>query len=318
MNFNQWLGHAAKQDVAKVTYCCGDQNTLIELVLEDIKSILNVPVTDYFTVDAEKDEEFWEVASQYPLYSSSNRLTVVRNAHAIKNWEELEEWIKHSRNNPRNYILFISNLSDAPSLYLKGKRVSYADHIELIRKKGNFIRCSKPNDEDLISWIKTCNLTDNSAQFLVDRTSSDVAAIYEVLQKVGVWDGSPSPKALSLLCQEQAQDSMADYLILRDKRSAYIALQNMSDEDKLKVITRLDHRLDMMLELGSCVRRRMYDGDIAASTGIKIFLVKKFKHVVKDYDEKKIKYCRQILTMLDGAIKDGAKTGTMESLIALW
>jgi hypothetical protein len=62
----------------------------------------------------------------------------------------------------------------------------------------------------------------------------------------------------------------------------------------------------------------MYVGDIAATTGIKIYLVKRFMPVVKDYDDSKIRYCRQILTMIDGVHRDGAKVGIWETLITLW
>lgn len=318
MNFNQWRNYAAKNDVSKITYCCGDQPVLVELVAHDIKNILQVPVTDYVSVDASQSADFWELASQYPLNPESNRLTVVQNADRIDSWSNIADWLSNSRNNPKNYLLFLSNQSDAPGVYVKGKKVSYAEHIDLIRTKGKFIKCSMPNDEDLVKWAREYGLTQASAEFLMERTSGDTALMYDVLQKVHVWNGSPSPKALSLLCDEQALDSFADYLILRDKANAFLALKSMSDEDKSKIISRLDYRLDTVMQVGRCLRRRMYDNDIAANTGIKLFLIKRVKPVAKDYDEKKIKYCRQLLAMIDGAVRDGAKVGTWETLITLW
>jgi DNA polymerase III delta subunit len=319
VNFNQWRNYAAKDDVSKITYCCGDQDALVELVIEDIKNILQVPVTDYTTVDANYSNElFWEYASQYPLDPKANRLTVVRNAEKISSWTSLSEWLANSRNNPKNYIVFVSNQPDASCVYSKGKRISYADHIELIRNKGKFIKCSQPNDEDLIKWSKSYGLSDRSAEFLVERTSGDTSAMLDVLRKVHVWNGSPSPKALAMLCDEQALDSFADYLILRDKTNAFLALKTMSDDEKARVVSRLDYRLDSLMEIGRCVRRRMYDPDISANTGIKVYLVKRLRPVVKDYDDRKIKYCRQLLAMVDGAIRDGVKTGPMEALISLW
>jgi len=318
MNFNQWKGYADKSAVSKVTYCCGDQPALIEIVLDDIKNILQVPVTDYIDIDAKTDGSMWEAASQYPLDPDANRLVVVRNSEYIQDWSGLEEWLKQSRNNPNNYLLFLSYSSDAPANYIKGKRVNYQGHIELIRTKGKFIKCSQPNDEDLVKWCKSFGLSEVSASYLTERTSGDTSVILNVLRKVHVWNGSPSPKALELLCQEQALDSFADYLILRDKKAASTALLTMSDEDKGKIISRLDHRLDVVMEIGYCVRKRMYAGDIAASTGIKIFLVKRFMNISKEYDNKKIKYCRQLLAMIDGVVRDGVKVGAWETLITLW
>lgn len=318
MNFNQWRNHAAKSAVSKVTYVCGDQSTLVELVLDDIKSILNVPVTDYIVADAGQSEHIWELASQYPLDPNANRLLVVRHADRINSWDQLADWLAQGRSNPKNFIIFISELSDAPAIFSKGKKVSYADHIELIRTKGKFIKCSQPNEEDLNSWCQSYGLTPQTADFIIQRTSGDVAAILSVLQKVHIWSGAPSAKALQLFCDEQQLDSLADYLILMNKNSAFLALKDLSEDDYVKVISRLDSRLDMMVDLHRCLARRMYDADITTATAIKIFLVKKFKAVAREYDSKKIKHCRQLITMIDGQVRAGVRTGAMECLISLW
>ncbi len=318
MNFNQWKGYAAKKEVGRVTYLCGDQTALIELVIDDIKEILQVPTTDFVAVDASQDDSMWESASQYPLDPNANRLVLVRNAECVRNWDILSDWLAQSRANPKNFLVFVSSQDDAPSIFAKGKRVSYESHIELIRSKGKLVRCSVPNDEDLVKWSQSYGLSKASAEFLVERTSGDTASMLDILRKVHVWNGSPSPKALSLLCDEQALDSFVDYLVLRDKSSAILSLSSMSEEERGRIITRLDKRLDMLMDIGTLVRRRMYAGDIAATTGIKVYLVKRFMPVVKDYDNNKIRYCRQLLTMIDGAVRDGVKTGAWETLVTLW
>jgi DNA polymerase III delta subunit len=318
VNFNQWRNYAAKNDVAKITYVCGDQSALIELVLDDIKNILQVPVTDYVIVDASSSSNIWELASQYPLDPNSNRLVIVRQAEKVTSWNELSEWLAHSRSNPKNFIVFCSNQSDAQAIFAKGKRVSYAEHIELIRAKGKFIRCSQPNEDDLVKWCQSYNLTEASAEYLIQRTSGDTSAMLSVLKKVKIWKGSPNAKAIELLCQEQALESLADYIILGEKRTAFTALKSIQTTEYAKVISRLDSRLDYMADIHRCQLRRMYDVDIASTTGIKIFLIKKFKSVAKEYDYKKVKYRRQLITVMDSAISDGATTGVMESLITLW
>jgi DNA polymerase III delta subunit len=316
MNFTQWQGYVKKQDVSKITYVCGEQSTLVEIVIDNIKSILDVSVTDFVEVNYEAD--VWELASKYSVNPDINRLTVVRNAEKFTDWEGLIEWLANSRNNPKNYLLFVSELSDAPGIFSKGKKVSYEDYIEVIRTKGKLIKCSTPNEDDLLKWVESYGLTKQSANFLIDRTSGDISSLHEILKKVHIWNGSPNAQALKLLCDEQVTDSFVDYLILRDKSSAYLALQNMSEEEKTKAITQLEYRLDFLLEIGSYVRRRVYDVDIASATGFKIYLIKKFKGIVKEYTNTKIKYCRQILAMIDQANRDGAKIGTMEALITLW
>lgn len=316
MNFTQWKAHASKKAVSKVTYICGDQPVLRELVIQDIKTILDVPVTDYLNVDY--TDPFWELASQYPLDLSANRLVVVRNAEKITDWQTLAVWLSFSRINPNNYLVFVSEQSDGPTFFAKGKKAGYLEHIELIRSKGKFIKCSQPNDEDLISWAQSFGLSNSVAMYLVERVSGDTALMHSVLKKIHIWNGSPNIRVIDLLCEEQALDSFVDYLILNQKATAYLAIQSMEPSDRDKIISKLDYRLDMLMEISRLARRRMYAGDIAAQTGIKVYLVKRFLPVVKDYDERKIKYCRQIISLVDGALRNGAKVGVWETLITLW
>jgi len=318
VNFNQWKTFVAKGNVPKITYCCGDQSVLVESVVEDIKTTLQVPDTDLIELDARTTNSVWDKASQFPLNPDANRLIVVRNSESVSNWTELSKWLTQTKNNTANYIVFVSHQSDAPAIVVKGKRTSYQEHIEIIRTKGKFVRCSQPNDEDLVNWGKSYGLTKAVAEHLVERTSGDTRAMLDVLKKVHVWQGSPSEKAVDLLCEEQALDDFSDYLVLRQKNLAMLSLQSMSDEDKSKIISRLDYKLDTIMEINRCVRKRMYSTDIAATTGIKIFLVKKFIPVSKEYDEPKIKYCRKLLAMIDSSLNSGAKVGVWEVLISLW
>lgn len=316
MNFNQWKGHAQKKDVSRVTYVCGDEYTLIELVLADIKNILNVPVTDFIEVDY--SAKFWDLICQVPLDPEVNRLVIVRKAELIQDWEPLYEWYSISRANPKNFLVFVSQQPDGPATFNKGKKISYFDHIEFIRTKGKFIKCSQPNEADLVSWAKSFGLSEESAQYLVQRTSLNVDSMHNVLKKIHIWNGSPNSKALSLLCDELALESFTDYLMLRNKATAYTALSSMTDAEKFYIPVKLDRQLDTIIQISNYVKRRVYAQDIAAATGIKIYTIKKLSPLVKDYDIKRIQYCRQLLTMVDSVARQGARAGVWETLISLW
>lgn len=316
MNFNQWKGHASKGSVSKATYCCGEEYTLVELVIEDIRTLLQVPVTDYVEMDA--GDAFWESASTYPLARDANRLTVVRNAHNITDWTSLPYWISQSRYNPHNYLLFVSDKADGPSVFENGKRLRYQEHIDIIRTKGKFIKCSTPNEDDLTSWCMTFGLSNNSAKYLIERTAGNIELLFNVLKKVHVWPGSPSTNALDLLVQKQPSDTFVDSLLLKDKQTALLALQDMSDDDKVRSIARLESRLDMLFDIGKLTRKRVWPGEIAAQTKINIFLVKKFSVISKDYDFHRVQYCRRILALLDEPLKNSNSTGAWEALVTLW
>lgn len=316
MNFNQWRKYAKKKDVSKITYICGDQPTLIELTLGDIKNILQVSAADYIELDPSSN--FWESASSYPIDPNANRLTIVRHAETITRWRGLAEWVNNTKANPKNYLVFVSAESDAPSVFDKGKRTGYATHIELIRNKGKFIRCSQPNNDDLVSWAMEYGLSNASAEFLVARTAGDVTSMYNVLRKVHIWGASPAPQAIKLLCDESALESLADCIILGDKKQALLALQQLDNIEYTKVLSRLDLCLDYITDINRCLARRMYDVDIASTTGIKIFIVKKYKHAAPKYDFNRIKQCRQLLAVIDSAVRNGNEIGTMEAVISLW
>src|SRR3954466_16290932 len=118
MNFNQWKNYADKKDVSRITYVCGDQFALVELVVDDIKNILQVPDTDLINVDA--DPRVWQLASQYSLDLLSYRLIVVRSAEKLADWEDLSGWLAQSSSNPKNYIVFVSYLTYEPGNFNYG------------------------------------------------------------------------------------------------------------------------------------------------------------------------------------------------------
>lgn len=316
MNFNQWQGHLRKGNIAKVTYCCGDETILSFQLLQQLKDALRVPATDY--IEASPYDNFWQLASMYPLDPEASRLIVVKDAEKIIDWSPLSEWLSLSREVPKNYLIFLSEASDAPSIFAKGKRISYAEYIEIIRAKGHFVRCSSPKDEDLVSLSRSYGLTQTAAECLVERTSGDIESILQVLKKVHIWNGSPNAKVITLLCQELALDPISDYLMIKDKVNARLALATLSEDEKLSIIPKLEWQLDAISQISKYVRKRMFAGDISATTGIKVYTVKRLMPLVKDYDMKRIKYCRQLLTLVDSAVRSGATTGPWEVLISLW
>jgi len=316
VNFNQWKTHAEKSSVAKVTYCCGDQTALVEIVVDDIRRILDVPATDYVEVSGSSEELIWDALAAYPLDPSANRLILVRDCDQISDWTLFFDWFSASRGKSSTYLLLVSYASDAPCTYVKGKKSGYVEHIEFIKSKGKLIKCSQPNEEDLLSWAQSYGLSQASAQHLIHRVAGDTSSMLDVFRKVHLWRGSPNTKVIDLLCEDKPLDSFVDNLLLGDKKAA--AKTDFHEEDFGKVINQLDKRLDVILEITKYVVRRVYPSDIATSTGINVFIVKKYTPLVKDYNVSKIKQRRQLLAILDSKYKEGVKEGLWEVLIALW
>lgn len=317
--FTQWRSWAAKGDLRKVTYVCGEESFLVERVVEDIRSIVNPPATDYLVFNAGDvdDSAIWVEARHTPLDPQANRLVVVRRAEAFQDWDMLAQWFAMSKNMTSNYLVFVSGESDFPTVQQEQNNVP-ADYIDLIQSKGRLIRCSLPNEEDLANWlVDDYDLNYAAADFLVKHASGNLSSMINVCRKAKVFNASPSPAIIAQLCAEESHDSFVDSLIFMDKKSALRAIENISDEEYSRQIGMLDSRLELLQDLSFMLSKHMGMREMCEQ-GMKPFLVRKFLPVAKRYGDAKILYCRKLLAIMDDVIQSGCRKGVLETLVAMW
>lgn len=309
--FTQWRSWATKGDIRKVTFVCGDEPFLVERVIDDIKSIVNPPATDYIVFNAGdvNDSAIWVESLHTPLNPQANRLVVVRRAEAFQDWAFLAQWFILSKNMPCNYLVFVSGESDVPT----------TDYIELIQTKGRVVRCSLPAEEDLANWlVDEYALGYDAADFLVKHASGNLHSIVNVARKSKVFRASPSPAIIAQLCEEESHDSFVDSLILQDKKSALRAIREVPEEEYSRQIGMLDSRLELIQDLSLMLSKRMGLREMCLEPGMKPFLVRKFLPAAKKYDDRKILYCRRLLAIVDDVIQNGSRQGVLETLVAMW
>jgi len=319
-SYAQWRNSIDKGQVAKVTWLCGDQRVLVEEVISETRKFLNVSEFDYFSFSGETDSllAIWDSAYQYALEPDANRFILVRDAEFITEWGSLTRWFVDSKNLVGTYLMFVSNDADYP--YVPDtKKPELAAHVELIRSKGKTVKCSLPNDEELIAWVKrNSNFSDMTAKFLIERAGSDLPTVMNVCKKSLMFRGDPGPQVTAQLTQEFAKQSFSDCLIFNNKKSALLELNALPESEYARVVGQLYSRLDVLHTLWKAVPNFNTSRELAEATGIKLFLVHKYGAIAKNYDPTRLTKCRNVLTVVDDAIQRHATAGAMELLVGLW
>jgi len=314
-----WRAGADKGEVRRVTWVCGDQPVLVEEVIDTTRAQLQVSELDIasFTGGVDLDRSIWAAANQYPLAATARRLVLVRAAEKVKNWEPLEGWIAASRRLPNNYLLFASGDDDFPYLAGDGRRAGLKPHVELIKNKGRIVRCTLPNQTDLVAWAhrRAPTLDEPTLRHLLHYAGGNLSAVATVAGKLAVLNGTAGPRTVEALCDESPADTFADSLLSLNKRAALLHAETLDERDLPRLISHLDSRLDLLAQLWRATQAGLSPREVQ---GQPIFLVHRYLPIAKHYDPRKCVNCRRVLAVCDEAVKSGARIGLIEALVALW
>lgn len=319
-NYTQWRAAVDRKEIRRVTWVCGDQPVLVEEVVDTIRGLLRPSELDCqtFTGGTDPDREIWAAARQYPLVPGAPRLVVVRSAEKVTRWEPLGDWMDDSRLLPGAHLVFVSAEPDLAARTVKGKKLGPAEHIEMIqgRRNGHIVRCSMPNETDLLAWVKRrARLDDEMARYLLTRSGGDLLSIAGVCAKLTLFEGMAGPATITALCNESPAGSFVDLLLLCKKPAAFAALNAMGESDYGWAINQLDGKLDLLAALWRAARAGYSPREIQ---GIPPFLVHKYLSAAKHYDPQRCVYRRRALAVVDDAYRNGARAGVLEALTALW
>lgn len=303
MNLVQWKAY--KGYLPKVSYIHGSDCTIVRLAVEELVRKINPSDVIYIDLSFDKEINVWLALSQYSLDSDSPNLVVVRSAEKLQDWDYLSLWLTEGTSG--NHISFVSSDETLDS---------EQEHVILIKKKGKVVSCTDIPDESLISMIVERGLDRKTAELLVEKSSGNLKTILNVLEKAEVLGGM-NAKALAVLCTELALDSFSDYLIFADKQAALRALESLCREDVLRELSILFSRLQFLAELNDCVMQRMPQMDIVSKLRVKIFMVKKYSSVAKNFSDRDVTRRRLLVAMTESSVREGKK-GALESLVALW
>lgn len=318
-NYTLWRHAADKGEVRRATYVCGDQPVLIEEVVDTTRALLAVSDLDYVSLDAGAvaDRDIWAAANQYSLSGTANRLVLVRDAHRIKNWNPLTDWIGNARRLPHNYLLLVSNQDDFPTVAQEGKK-ALAPHIEAIRAgRGRLVRCGMPNEADSIAWVRSRapHISEDMASYLLQRVGADLIAAAGVCAKLKLFGGNPGPSTIDALCDPGPSESFVDCLIAQRREEALLVAQSLPDKERGRLFSLLDARLDLLAALYRATRAGLSYREVK---DVPVFLIRKLSPHAKHYDPRRCAYRRHLLAVLEGRHRSGVRTGVLESLVAMW
>ncbi len=314
--YTQWRRAVDKNETRRVTYVCGPQRVLVDDVADTTRALVGAGVLDTDSTTG-TDRERWAKAFQHPMTPGGNRLLVVRDAEKITSWAPFSSWIAGLRTLPGVYLLFVSGEDDLPRTG-SSKRAPVKEHIEAMRPpRGHVVRCTELSEDDAVAWVKARSpLDDSTARHLLTRVAGHLGDAAAVCAKLSVFGPvQVSPAIVDQLVEARPADDFADSLLAGDKAAALAHIPALSDTDLTKLVALLDQRLDLFTQLWEAQAQGRYG---RAVTGVNPYLVRKYTPLVKHYQPHRRARCRQVLAVVDDAVRSGSRSGVWEVLVALW
>lgn len=252
----------------------------------------------------------WAAIDQYPANTNDRQLTVVRDAEALEKWDHLIDWFA-SRHMPRCHAIFVSNEEDTDTT---------TEHALRFVKSGRLIRCGPLNEEDAIAYVKhrLPGTDEETAKAALKRAVGNTYDVVNFLEKCKVLGIQPSQKATDLLLTTRSADDFVSLLTALRKTEALKAAATVPADDVSRIIGSLDLRLDQLQRLNTCQSRGMSMRDTITTTQIPPFVVLELLPHCQHYRRPDVKVRTEALALTDEAWQEGARSGVLETLVALW
>ncbi len=304
--YAQWRVSADKAEARRCIYVCGPERLLVQEDIDTTLSIVGPSHLDHVSVSAQRvaGADVWAYANAYPLTPNAPRLVCVRDAEALSDWAPLAGWLNTARRRPSTHLLFVSGQPDVPD----------ADHITLLRKRsqGQVVRCTTPNEADLIAWVRRrCDLDVDLAVRLLNRVDWNVPAAADACAKLAVLGlRHVAPGTVDAVCLPPAGD-LVEYLLAGDKARAITAV----DQLDTAAIALLAARVDILERLWRAARAGVPTREIR---DVPQFLTARYLPLAARYHPKRCAHARRLLAVAEDAYRNGARSGVAEALVALW
>lgn len=329
-SFSQWRTSLKRSPAPRqITWVCGNETVLVEDVIEHIVGSVGPEPWNLVTLVAGEDSErtVWAEADQHPL-GTSPRVVIIRHAERLQNWDRFLEWIKYRTLNPRTYLVLVSSEERIPRVELspeakrKGEKAEVAPHIAAIGTKGHVIECRPYTSATAlksVEWVQSkVRMRDGIARHLLERSNWDLRLVRDVCRKLAVFPNDITITVVNALLVERPRDTFSDALLALDKKTALLALKDITSEDIGRTIGFLDARLDLAGTVHDMQVEHRSPSEMARAAGPQAFLVKDIIPVAKHYDAKRRLAIRKILSTADEAYRAGQTVGVLETVVAFW
>lgn len=313
-SYAQWRTTVDSSGPRRVTWVFGDQPVLVEEIVEHTRTLVAAGELDAvsLTGGTVPDVEVWAAVHQFPLQPGANRLVLVRDAAKIKHWDPLPGWLTESRRMPGAYLVLVCGTTELPT----GAAGKALDAVKT-RRNVLVVKATQPSPDDLHAWLKrrAPRLDDYVAAHLLARVGGNMMAAAHTAAKLALFDVSASTATVDALVDALPADTFADTLLAGDKTHALRLVEQMTDDDAVKALALLDQRLELLTAL----HRGLQDGRRPHDVpDVNPYLARRYADTARHYPPRRAANLRTVLAVVDNALRSGARTGCLETLVALW
>lgn len=325
-----WKAYNKKPTIKPVTWVCGTERVLVEDVVLAIRKGVSPQPWNYLPLSVGEDSErdIWAEVFTLPQGLNQSRLIVVRNAERLKEPERMTAFSKRAGAHPDTYLVMVSNDASVPhqepdeDQRRRGAKGDVVPYLAALTGKGTVIECrpfTSDTAEIAVAWVQAkTGMRQAVAGHLLNRADGNMRLVRDTCQKLSVLGFEATISAVNDLLAEQPRDTFVDALVAMDKKGALMALERMQPDDYSRSLGLLDFHLDLAGMVHDMTVDHKTPYEIMRRAGNKSFLVKELIPVARHYDPKRRAGVRRVLAVADEALKSGARTGVLESVVALW
>lgn len=315
--FHRW--RTSFDEPKQITWVCGEAIVLVEEVVATIRATIAPEPWNLVTLNANDTSvrTLHNELAQHPL-DTGRRLIVLRHVDVITDWSFLLEWIPKRFQNPKTYLVLVSDEAKLPRF-----EKELPDYLDLISKRGSIVECrpfTNATAKYSVPWVKSLvPMRENVARYLMERANFDITLVRDTcikLKMLGLREITLSHVAQ--LLPEQPRDTFVDALVQRDIETALMALERVPSTDIGRVIGQLDARLDLAGMVHDMIAEHKSPGEMARAAGPQAFLIPEIRKVAKNYDSVRRLEIRKALAVADAAWRRGQNVGVLEAVVAFW
>lgn len=269
----------------------------------------------------DSEKRLWEEVSQYPL-GDGNRLIVCRNAELLKRNDRVTEYLLTSANNPRTFLLLVSNEDSLPTEptgeFGRPEVVSWLK----FGARGTVIECkpfTQATAKHAVKWVQSkVDLSDRLAGYLLEHAAGNLRLTRDLCQKIALLDVEVNASHINRILAERARDSFETALIERDKKTALLAIPGVPELDYGRIIGWLDSEVDFAGMIHDARAEYKTPAEISKLAGRRAWRVPEVSKVAKFYNAANRMRLRKVLAKADEYHKLGVREGILEMLVSSW
>ncbi len=297
---------------------CGPEPVLAREVIRAHREAVSGQRASLFAGEM-PERELWDRVLSEP--EPGGRLTVVWGAEELREPGNIGVLARADGMDPA-FTAFVFGTSEFAREPGEGKQPPAA-YVAAVQKckGGQLVRCCAPSSlADQVALVRSWwpGSTENFAYDVLCRCGGRLGDAWHACDKAVRAKLDPTAAMAAVVCEAQSGGSatvFADYLVAGDRRLAMAEAGKVPPGEVGSVLGLVAARLAALAAIGASRRagetRRVPDG-------VDRFLYKTLAPHVPAYGPARVSREREVLAAAESGWKDGARTGVLETVAALW